>query len=192
MFDKHKSSKQGSPQIKESIAMQEDTAVAEPSHSRVSRSALIGPDIEITGDVTANADIKINGHIRGAIVQSSHIVEIGDSGKINANISAKMVIVSGLVEGNITASEKVLISKTGSVRGDLSAPRVQLEDGALFRGSIEMDPGKVAKPKSRAASKKDGPSSLVGSSTKDSGNGTRPVTAKEKDRKTSGLTLKSG
>jgi cytoskeletal protein CcmA (bactofilin family) len=145
MFDKHKSGKQGSPQIDESIAMQEDTPAIAQAHTRAARSAVIGSDIEITGDVTASADIKINGHIKGTIVESTHSVEIGESGKINANISAKMVIVSGLVEGNIKGSEKIMISKTGSVRGNLAAPRVQLEDGALFWGSIEMDPGKVAK-----------------------------------------------
>jgi cytoskeletal protein CcmA (bactofilin family) len=191
MFDKHKSSKQGSPQIKESITLQEDAGVAVPAQSRVSRSALIGPDIEITGDVTASADIKINGHIKGTIVESSHVVEIGESGKITANISAKTVIVSGLVEGNIIGSEKIVISRSGSVRGDLAAPRVQLEDGALFRGSIEMDPSKVAKPKSRSAGKKEAKSSRAGSSTKDSGNGTSPVTVKDKEAETSGLTLKS-
>ena len=194
MFDKRKSSNQGSPQIKESIAMRDDPPVAAPSqaHSPATKSAVIGTDIEIFGDVKASADMKINGHIKGSIVERSHNVEIGDSGKVRANISAKMVIVSGVVEGNIAGSEKVLISRTGRVQGNIVAPRVQLEDGALFRGSIEMDPGKVVKPDAPAVSKKVGNTSRGGSSVKASGNGSGPAPVKGKDRTDSGLTLKSG
>ncbi|MEE8495644.1 MAG: polymer-forming cytoskeletal protein [Xanthomonadales bacterium] len=192
MFDKRKSSRQGSPQIKESIAMQENPSVAAQAHSPAIKSAVIGLDIEITGDVKASANIKINGHIKGSIVESSHNVEIGESGKVNANISAKIVIVAGLVEGNIAGSEKVLISKTGSVRGNIVAPRVQLEDGALFRGSIEMDPGKVVKPVSPAVSRKAGNSSHAGSSIKDSSIGTGAAPVQDTGSKESGLALKSG
>ena len=192
MFDKRKSSKQGSPQIKESIAMREDPPVAVRAHSPAAKSAVIGPDIEISGDVRARADMKINGHIKGSIVESSHNVEIGESGKVKANISAKMVIIAGVVAGNIAGSEKVLISRTGRVQGNIVAPRVQLEDGALFRGSIEMDPGKVVKPESPAVSKKAGNSSRAGSSIKVSGNAPGPAPVKDTGRKEPDLTLKSG
>jgi cytoskeletal protein CcmA (bactofilin family) len=192
MFDKRKSSSQGSPQIKESIAMREDPPVAAQAHSPTTKSAVIGLDIEITGDVRASANMKIDGQIKGSIVESSHNVEIGESGKVNANISAKMVTVAGVVEGNIAGAEKVLISKTGRVQGNIVAPRVQLEDGALFRGSIEMDPGKVARPDTPAVSKKAGNSNRVDSSIKASGNGAGPARVKDKESKDPGLTLKSG
>ena len=192
MFDKRKSSSQGSPQIKESIAMREDPPVVAKAHSPATKSAVIGLDIEIAGDVRASADMKIDGHIQGSIVESSHNVEIGESGKVKANISAKMVIVAGAVEGNIAGAEKVLISKTGRVQGNIVAPRVQLEDGALFRGSIEMDPGKVVKPESPAVRKKVGNPASADSSIKVSGNRAGPAQVKGKERKDSGLTLKSG
>jgi cytoskeletal protein CcmA (bactofilin family) len=192
MFDKRKSSSQGSPQIKESIAMREDPPVVAKAHSPATKSAVIGLDIEIAGDVRASADMKIDGHIQGSIVESSHNVEIGESGKVKANISAKMVIVAGAVEGNIAGAEKVLISKTGRVQGNIVAPRVQLEDGALFRGSIEMDPGKVVKPESPAVRKKVGNPASADSSIKVSGNRAGPAQVKDKERKDSGLTLKSG
>lgn len=192
MFDKRKRSRQGSPQIKESITMREDPRVAAQVHSSATKPTVIGPGIEIIGDVTASADMKINGHIKGRIVESSHNVEIGESGKVNANVSAKVVIVSGVVEGNLKGIEKVLITKTGRVRGNIVTPRVQLEDGALFRGSIEMDPGKVVKPESPAVSKKLGDSSRVGSAIKVSGNGAGPAPVKDRGRKEPGLTLKRG
>ena len=69
MFDKRKSSSQGSPQIKESIAMREDPPVAAKAHSPTTKSAVIGPDIEITGDVRASANMKIDGQIKGSIVR---------------------------------------------------------------------------------------------------------------------------
>ena len=192
MFDKRKSSSQGSPQIKESIAMREDPPVVAKAHSPATKSAVIGLDIEIAGDVRASADMKIDGHIKGSIVESSHNVEIGESGKVKANISAKMVMVAGAVEGNIAGAEKVLISRTGRVQGNIVAPRVQLEDGALFRGSIEMDPGKVVKPESPAVRKKVGNPASADSSIKVSGNRAGPAQVKGKERKDSGLTLKSG
>jgi cytoskeletal protein CcmA (bactofilin family) len=119
-------------------------------------------------------------------------VEIGEPGKVNANISANMVTVAGVVEGNIAGAEKVLISRTGRVQGNIVAPRVQLEDGALFRGSIEMDPGKVVKPDTPAVSKKVGSSNSADSSVKVSGSGTGQAHVKDKERKDPGLTLKSG
>ncbi len=192
MFDKRKGSRQGSPQIEESIAMREDPPVAAATRSPATRAAVIGSDIEITGDVTASADMKVYGHIKGSIIKSSHDVEIGESGKVSANVSAKMVIIAGVVEGNIAGKEKVLISKTGRVQGNIVAPRVQLEDGALFRGSIEMDPGKIVKQEAPGVNKKVGNSGRVGSSVKVSGNGAGTAMEKGTARKESGLTLKSG
>jgi len=193
MFEKHRNSKQGSPQIKESIAMQEKSpppVVQPPSPS--TKSAVIGPGIEISGDVTASANLDINGKITGSMVKSSHDVDIGESGKVSASISAKLVKIAGEVKGDITGSEKVLILKTGRVLGNIVAPRVQLEDGAQFRGSIDMDPGKAAKPQAPVAAKKTAGASRAGSAAKASGNGAVPAPAKEVGSKDPGLTLKSG
>jgi cytoskeletal protein CcmA (bactofilin family) len=201
MFEKHKSSKSGSPQIKESIAMQESPPAATRASAPATKTAIIGAGIEIAGDVTASADLSINGKISGNIVQSSHDVDIAESGKVKANISARVVKVAGEVEGDLAGSEKVFISKTGRVRGNIVSPRVQLEDGAIFRGSIDMDPSTVVKQAAPAPAKKTTDSSRVassaasspaGSETKASGNGTGPVRAKVTGRKEPGLTLKSG
>jgi cytoskeletal protein CcmA (bactofilin family) len=95
------------------------------------------------------------------------------------NISAKAVKIAGEVTGDIVGSEKVLISKTGRVQGNIVAPRVQLEDGALFRGSIDMNPVAPAETKAEARSE------------------IRPAAPKSpvldaSARKEPGLTLKSG
>ena len=192
MFDKRKGSKQGSPQIKESIAIREDPPVAAQAQSSTTGFAVIGLGIEITGEVTSSTAMRINGQIKGSIVESSHDVEVGESGKVSASISARRVTIAGTVEGNIAGKEKVLISKTGKVQGNIMAPRVQLEDGAFFKGSIEMTPVKVEKPNSPAVSKNIGSSSRAGASIKVSGNGAGHASAKGSERKEPGLTLKSG
>jgi cytoskeletal protein CcmA (bactofilin family) len=67
-----------------------------------------------------------------------HILTIGPNGKIKAQIFAKAVIVLGSVTGNVTASEKVDIRDNGSVEGDITSPRVAIAEGAIFRGSVDM------------------------------------------------------
>ena len=121
--------------------------------SPATKSAVIGPGIEISGDVTASADLTIDGRVGGSVVQSAHNVEIGESGQVSARIQAKMVKVAGEVIGDIAGSEKVLIARTGRVRGNISAPRVQLEDGAIFKGSIDMEPAQTASAKAPAVKK---------------------------------------
>ena len=78
----------------------------------------------------------------------SHDLTIGTSGQVTADLEAKTVRVDGQVSGDISGGEKVIVSKTGHVLGNIVAPRVTLEDGAKFKGSIDMDPGEAAsKPK---------------------------------------------
>ena len=68
---------------------------------------------------------------------------MGQSGKVNANVTAKTIKIEGEVKGDIKGNEKVVVSKSGNVRGNIIAPRVTLEDGAKFKGSIDMDPGET-------------------------------------------------
>jgi cytoskeletal protein CcmA (bactofilin family) len=98
----------------------------------------IGQSIKIKGELTGNEDLTIDGHIDGKINLKDHHLTIGSNGRINAEIEAKSVLVNGEVVGNIRADDKVEISPSGSVHGDLSAPRVALADGSSFKGAIDM------------------------------------------------------
>jgi cytoskeletal protein CcmA (bactofilin family) len=197
MFDKHKSSKQGSPQIKESIAMQESPTMSAraPVSSPATRSAVIGPGIEISGDVTASADLTIDGKVSGSVVQSAHNVDIGESGQVSARILAKVIRVAGEVMGDIAGSEKVLIAKTGRVRGNIAAPRVQLDDGAIFKGSIDMEPAEPARTETPSAKKEDSAASAPKASAKAPAKPAARVSGSavsgDAARKEPGLTLKS-
>ena len=99
----------------------------------------IGQSITIKGEVIGNEDLTIEGKVEGKIVLKDHNLTIGANGRIQAEIHAKTVLVIGEVVGNVTADDKVEVAATGSMRGDIVAPRVVLADGARFKGTIDMD-----------------------------------------------------
>lgn len=105
---------------------------------------MIGPSIKIKGEVSGEEDLVIQGKVEGTIDLGTNEVSVGQSGQVFADIKAKMVKIDGEVTGDITGNENVVISKSGKVRGNIVAPRVTLEDGAIFKGSIDMDPGGAA------------------------------------------------
>lgn len=102
-------------------------------------STVIGPSVKIQGDIISDEDLVIEGQVEGTITCNAHTVTVGKSGTLKANVSAKDVTVNGSLEGNISGIERVLVTASGVVRGNIVAPRVILEDGARFKGSIDMD-----------------------------------------------------
>jgi cytoskeletal protein CcmA (bactofilin family) len=102
-------------------------------------AAGIGPSITIVGDVSGEEDLTILGKVEGKIVLPKHSVTIGHGGRVKADIQAKFVSVAGEVHGNLVAGEQIVIRKTATMLGNLTAPRVGLEDGCRFRGSVEME-----------------------------------------------------
>ena len=100
----------------------------------------VGASIRIKGDVTGDEDLVIQGHVEGTISLKGHSVTISKSAKVKANIEASQIIIEGELAGDMKGEEKVVIRETGNVLGNIVAPRVTLEDGAMFKGSIEMEP----------------------------------------------------
>ena len=108
----------------------------------------IGKSVVVKGELSGSEDLTIE----GTIELRQNVLTIGPSGKIKAQIVAKVVIVLGEVHGNITATDKVEIRDTGSVDGDLTAPRIAISEGAHFRGAIDMQrSGTEPKSDGRAA-----------------------------------------
>ena len=101
---------------------------------------MIGATVQVNGEVTSEEDLLIEGKIEGSVTCNSHQITVGSCGTVKADISGKTVRIEGTVEGDITGHEKVTITRTGKVRGNIVAPGVTLEDGAKFKGSIDMDP----------------------------------------------------
>ena len=102
-------------------------------------AAAVGASIGIVGDITGEEDLTILGRIEGTIDLPQHVVTVGQSGRVKADIHARVVSVAGEVRGNLVAAEQILIRKTATMLGNLTAPRVGLEDGCSFRGSVEME-----------------------------------------------------
>ncbi len=108
----------------------------------------IGKSVVIKGELSGSEDLTIEGTVEGKIELRQNVLTIGPNGKIKAQVFAKSVVVQGEVHGNITATEKVDIRDSGSVDGDVVAPRVAISDGAHFRGSIDMQ--KAGEPRADA------------------------------------------
>jgi cytoskeletal protein CcmA (bactofilin family) len=116
---------------------------------RREQQAGMGPSIFIVGDITGDEDLTVLGRVRGKIDLPQHTVTVGESGHIEGDIHAKVVSVAGEVQGNLVAGEQILIRKTATMLGNLTSPRVALEDGCRFRGSVDME---TRLEKGRAAS----------------------------------------
>jgi cytoskeletal protein CcmA (bactofilin family) len=108
----------------------------------------IGKSVVIKGELNGSEDLIIEGHVEGKIELRDNVLTIGPNGKIKAQIFAKAVIVLGDVIGNVSATEKVDIRDHGSIEGDIVSPRVAIAEGAVFRGSVDMQrAGKPAQGK---------------------------------------------
>jgi cytoskeletal protein CcmA (bactofilin family) len=103
-------------------------------------AAVIGPSIHIDGDVRGEEDLLIEGEVSGTLNLKNNSLTIGPQGKVRADVYANSIYVDGYVEGDLYGSERVNIRKSAQVRGNITSPRVNLEDGAKFKGAIEMDP----------------------------------------------------
>ncbi|TVS13393.1 MAG: polymer-forming cytoskeletal protein [Wenzhouxiangella sp.] len=126
-----------------------------PSSSSKSGSAVIGASIQIDGSLKGDEDLLIQGKVKGTVELKKNSVTIGESGQVNADIYAQTIAVEGRLEGSLVASERVVIRKTAHIKGTIVAPRVMLEDGARFNGSIDMDPETDALKSAFSASARD-------------------------------------
>lgn len=105
---------------------------------RLKERAVIGSAIVIHGEVKGGQDLLVNGRIEGKLSLANHSVTVGREGRIKADMFAKLISIEGDVEGTIQCEEKIVLRGTGSVRGNLIAPQVVLEEGCRFKGGIDM------------------------------------------------------
>ena len=109
---------------------------------RPSERATIGPSIFIKGDLTGEEDLVIEGRVEGRVDLKQNNVTVGKNGRVHADVFGKVVVVEGEVNGNVFAREQAILRQSGAIRGNITAPRVILEDGSRFKGSIDMEPPK--------------------------------------------------
>jgi len=101
---------------------------------------MIGATVQVKGEIVSEENLLIEGTVEGSVTCNSHEITVGASGTVKADVTAKTIRIEGTVEGDIIGHEKVIITKTGKVRGNIVTPGMSLEDGAKFKGSIDMDP----------------------------------------------------
>lgn len=107
--------------------------------SKRKEAATIGPSISIKGDLTGEEDLIVEGRVEGTIDLKQNNLTVGREGRVNASVRANTISVDGEVEGDLSGDEQVIVRRSGNVQGNINAPRVTLEDGCKFRGSIDMD-----------------------------------------------------
>ena len=120
------------------------TSRPNPLPSRGTRTANmldLGKSMVLKGHLFASEDLTIEGRLEGTITVQGHTLTVGDHAQIEAKILARVAIIRGTVHGDVSATEKVEILATGSVDGDVVAPRIAIAEGACFRGKMDIQPG---------------------------------------------------
>ena len=105
-------------------------------------SARLGASLHIKGHITGTEDLQIDGKVDGPISLRGHGLTVGPTAQLTSEIHAREVVVFGKVVGNLHARDRVDVKSDGSVIGDISTARISIEDGAQFKGRIEIDPTK--------------------------------------------------
>jgi cytoskeletal protein CcmA (bactofilin family) len=124
-------------------AMSEPAVASRPAASTTTTAdqATIGKSLVIKGEVTGSESLYIDGRVEGSISLAGNRVTVGRNGVVAANINAREIVVLGKVRGNLTASDRVDIRSDGSLTGDVVASRISIEDGAYFKGGIDIRKG---------------------------------------------------
>jgi cytoskeletal protein CcmA (bactofilin family) len=102
-------------------------------------TARLGASLHVKGEITGSEDLLVDGSVEGLIQLDERKLTVGATAKLTADIIAREVVVYGSVKGNLRAKDRIEIKKDGSVNGDLTTARIMIEDGAYFKGSIEID-----------------------------------------------------
>jgi cytoskeletal protein CcmA (bactofilin family) len=121
-------------------------APSRPAVTTTADQATIGKSLVIKGEVTGSESLYIDGRVEGSISLAGNRVTIGRNGVVNANITAREIVVLGKLRGNLTASDRVDIRSDGSLTGDVVAARISIEDGAFFKGGIDIRKGGQTAP----------------------------------------------
>ena len=105
-------------------------------------SARLGSSLQIRGAITGSENLEIDGIVEGPISLDGHELVIGSTAKLTSEVHAGAIVVNGKIIGNVHARGRVEITKDGSITGDIECARISIEDGAHFKGRIEIDPAR--------------------------------------------------
>ena len=107
--------------------------------------SVLGPTLTFKGgELSSDEDLIIEGIVEGKIAHQTHHLTIGESGKVKADVRARIITVEGTIEGDLHGDEAVHIASTARVTGNIVSPRITIEDGASFDGSIKTTQASIA------------------------------------------------
>lgn len=123
------------------------------SDDRASSQASIGKSVVIKGQIYSREDLYLDGEFEGTVELQEHRLTIGPNGRVQANVKAREIVIIGQIHGNIEASDKVEIRKEARLVGDIKTTRISIDDGAYFKGSIDIQKPDVNKQAAAQAPK---------------------------------------
>ena len=119
--------------------------------SKAEEFAHVGKSLRIKGELSGREDLYVDGQVEGNIELQGNTLTVGPNGQVHANVSAKGVIIQGKLEGNIRASDHADLRKSSVTVGDIVTQRIAIEDGAYFKGKVEIDQEIVRPDAAKAA-----------------------------------------
>ena len=110
----------------------------EPETSARGGSAALGKNVTVKGQIFAREDLTIDGEVEGTVECQEHRLTIGPNARVQAGLKAREIIIHGSIQGNVDATDKIDIKKEAKLVGDIKTSRIVIEDGAYFKGSIDI------------------------------------------------------
>ncbi|MDX2151513.1 MAG: polymer-forming cytoskeletal protein [Bryobacteraceae bacterium] len=122
-----------------------------PAETEARGAAMIGKSVLVNGQVMSREDLYVDGEVDGSIEMQEHKLTVGPNGKVQAGIKAREVVVIGSVNGNVDASDKIEIRRDARLVGDIRTARIVIEEGAYFKGSVDITRTEPAKQQAKPA-----------------------------------------
>jgi len=137
----------------------EPAKTSEPFRADI--AAHIGKSVMVKGELSGSEDLYLDGEVQGTIELREHKLIVGPNGRIHANVSAREVVLHGKAEGNITCSERVELKRSCVMTGDIVAQRIVIEDGAFFKGAVDLQRENKVEPRKTVAAAATGTGSIA-------------------------------
>ena len=129
-------------------------------HPKMADIAHIGKSVVIRGELSGSEDLFLDGEVEGSIDLKGHALTIGPNGKIRANVQAQEVVIHGRVDGNVRGTDRVELKKSAVLSGDIFTQRIMIEDGAFFKGAVD-----IQKPEAKPEPRREAAAAATSSST---------------------------
>src|SRR5580658_1133245 len=123
---------------KEGIPMSTLPGRSSESHHETARTAVLGKSVVVKGQIFSREDLTIDGEVEGTVELQEHRLTIGPNGKVRASVKARELVVLGTIHGNVETTDKIDIRKEAKLVGDIKTARIVIEDGAYFKGNIDI------------------------------------------------------